>query len=184
MKIKYHIMKLTFTVLSIFLISFSTALNAQSNSKNEIRPVKTTEVNKKSPRITTSTRPINNASTVRGNDVIGEGQYLSFTKKIMSMSKTGGIPIGFPRHVKGQNKGQYVEVMKLWVKNNPEKMVHLQGEGEYLDFDEKIKQMSITNSIPVGFPKHKVFQSLGEYKVIMKNWAKQNPDKVKEEYKK
>ena len=187
----YSNMKLISSLLTVFIIGFYFSANAQKSQKSQKTTVKqdvSTHV-KTAPRITTSSKPINNSSNsningVRGNDVIGEGQYLSFTKKIMDMSTTGNIPLGFPKHVKGQTKKQYVEVMKLWAKNNPDKMVHLPGEGQYLNFDQKIIQMSASNSIPKGFPKHKIFQSLGEYKLIMKNWAKQHPNEVKEEYKK
>lgn len=115
-------MKLSFPLLSFFVISFSLSISAQNSSKVDLKPIKT-PIQNQSPRITTSTRPIVNSNStpsksVNGETVVGEGKYLTFTKQIMEASVTGQIPEGFPKHVKGQTKEQYVQIMKVWAKNN------------------------------------------------------------------
>lgn len=55
---------------------------------------------------------------IRGNEVIGEGQYLNYNKVIMQKSVTGEMPIGFPKHVKGQTPEQYKIVVMDWARNN------------------------------------------------------------------
>jgi hypothetical protein len=176
-------MKLLFPLLSAITITFGMSLNAQNTQKANLKPINT-PVEKTSPRITTSTKPLNVQPAKTSNTaVFGEGQYLNFDKKIMLMSVTGEIPNGFPKHIKGQTKPQYAEVMKLWAKNNPTKVVHLPGEGQYLELDSKIKEASVTGAIPKSFPKHKIFQTKSEYVSVMKKWAKNNPNQIKQEYK-
>lgn len=120
-------MKLTFTIAFIFFISFSTTINAQSTSKQEKKVIKPSTIDRQSPRITSSTRPILKSSnaqskSVNGGIVVGEGKYLTFTKKIMEKSVTGQIPDGFPKHIKGQSEDQYIQIMKTWSKNNLDKI--------------------------------------------------------------
>ena len=174
---------------SILFISF--AISAQNASqKAELKPI-TTPLKKESPRFTTSTRPINSSKSsstskgaskttgIRGNDVLGEGRYLHFDKKIMSYSVTGEIPEGFPKHVKGQSKEEYIKIMEDWVLANPEKFIE---PGDYLDYKEKIKEKTIDGQIPEGFPKYIKGQTREQYIQVMKEWGMNNLDKIKEEY--
>ncbi|MBX2958709.1 MAG: hypothetical protein KF732_02025 [Flavobacteriales bacterium] len=55
---------------------------------------------------------------IRGNEVIGEGEYLNYNKVIMQKSITGKIPVGFPKHIKGQTPEQYKAVIMDWARNN------------------------------------------------------------------
>lgn len=55
---------------------------------------------------------------IRGTEIIGEEEYLNYDKTIMQKSITGQIPIGFPKHIKGQTPQQYKEVMMVWARNN------------------------------------------------------------------
>lgn len=55
---------------------------------------------------------------IRGTDVIGEGEYLNYNKTIMQKSITGQIPVGFPKHIKGQTPQQYKDVIMVWARNN------------------------------------------------------------------
>lgn len=57
---------------------------------------------------------------IRGNEIIGEGEYLNFDKVIMQRSITGQIPEGFPKHVKGQTKEEYKKIMMDWARNHTE----------------------------------------------------------------
>src|SRR3989344_6311176 len=117
--------------LSAFMLSSSIIGNAQTTEKKvELKPV-TTPLKKESPRFTASTRPINsnnnvtftkvpsNQTGIRGTEIIGEGRYLNFDKQIMLRSVDGEIPVGFPMHVKGQTKEEYVQIMLDWAKKNP-----------------------------------------------------------------
>ena len=179
------------TTLVAFFVSTLTIVNAQTtNQKAELKPV-TTPLKKESPRLTAVERPINsnnkvtftkvpsNTSGIRGTEIIGEGQYLNFDKQIRLRSVSGEIPIGFPKHIKGQSKAEYKVVMKHWVANNPDKVKPISS---YLDYDVTIKSMSVTGQIPEGFPKYVNGQNRQQYLKIMKNWAKNNNDKIKPEY--
>lgn len=55
---------------------------------------------------------------IRGNDIIGEGEYLNFDKVIMESTINGQIPASFPKHIKGQTKQQYKIIMNDWARNN------------------------------------------------------------------
>lgn len=173
------------------MLLFCLSIHAQNNNqKAELKPV-TTPLKKESPRFTTSTRSINSgASTsipkgaskstgIRGNDILGEGKYLHFDKKIMSYSVTGEIPVGFPKHVKGQSKDEYVKVMEDWALANPDKFIE---PGDYLDYKEQIKERLIDGQIPEGFPKYVKGQTREQYVQVMKEWGMSNLDKIKEEY--
>jgi hypothetical protein len=114
--------------LTLFL-SFAVISNAQDHKNPQVSPKKkiatTNNMQSQQPRITTSTRPISKSSmngskpAISNNStIIGEGKYLSYTKKIMEVSVTGEIPEGFPKHIKGQSEEQYIQVMKTWAKNN------------------------------------------------------------------
>lgn len=178
------------TLLAIFVSTF-TLVNAQTTSqKAELKPV-TTPLKKESPRFTAVERPIgssnkvtftkvpNSKTGIRGTEIVGEGQYLNFDKQIRLRSVSGEIPVGFPKHIKGQSKKEYVEVMKEWAKNNPEK---IKPVSDYLDYDIIIKSMVISNDIPEGFPKYQKGQTRKVYIQIMKDWAKQNINLFKSEY--
>jgi len=65
---------------------------------------------------------------IRGTEIIGEGEYLNYDKAIMQKSITGQIPVDFPKHIKGQTKDQYIQIMKDWVHNHNQ-----QVKEEYLD---------------------------------------------------
>jgi hypothetical protein len=114
--------------LTLFL-SFALVSKAQNQTKPQVSSKKeiasTNKMQTQKPRITTSTKPIssssmntNKAAISNNTNIIGEGKYLSFTKKIMEMSITNDIPQGFPKHIKGQSEEQYVQIMKNWAKNN------------------------------------------------------------------
>jgi hypothetical protein len=114
--------------LTLFL-SFALVSKAQNSTKPQENTKKkitaTNNMQSQQPRITTSTRPISKSSmngskpAISNNStIIGEGKYLSYTKKIMEVSVTGEIPEGFPKHIKGQSEEQYIQVMKTWAKNN------------------------------------------------------------------
>ena len=179
------------TMFVTLFVSSLTIVNAQTtNQKAELKPV-TTPLKKESPRFTAVERPINSSNKVtftkvhsgkpgvRGTEIIGEGRYLNFDKQIVLRSVSGEIPVGFPKHIKGQSKKEYVEVMKAWAKNNPEK---IKPVSDYLDYDITIKSMAISNDIPVGFPKYLKGQTKKDYIQIMKDWAKQNINLFKSEY--
>ncbi len=179
------------TTLVAFFVSTLTIVNAQTtNQKAELKPV-TTPLKKESPRLTAVERPIgspnkvtftkvpNSKTGIRGTEIVGEGQYLSFDKQIRLRSVSGEIPIGFPKHIKGQSKADYILVMKHWVANNPDKVKPISS---YLDYDVTIKSMSVTGQIPEGFPKYLKGQSRKGYIQIMKNWTKQNVNLFKSEY--
>jgi hypothetical protein len=173
-------MKLFFTVLSICVFGFCLTTEAQNTQKIAIKQSDASHLKTNSPKITTSTRPQSvKARGVRGNDIIGEGEYLNFNKKIMERSVTGEIPVGFPKHIIGQTKKEYVEIMVAWGKKNPTLVTVVPGEGEYLNFDKEIMERSITGTIPENFPKHKIGQTEERYVQIMKTWGKNNPDKFK-----
>lgn len=55
---------------------------------------------------------------IRGTEIIGEGEYLNFDKTILQKSITGQIPVGFPKHIKGQSEEQYVQIMMDWARNH------------------------------------------------------------------
>lgn len=123
-----------FTKRIVVLFTFSllvTCLNAQEVSKKKAisptqKKITTPLIGSRESKavITTSSKPIaspskNNTNSVANQSFVrGEGEYLSFTKKIMEVSVTGQIPDGFPKHVKGQSKEQYIAIMKAWAKEN------------------------------------------------------------------
>lgn len=179
------------TMFFTLFVSSLTIVNAQTtNQKSELKPV-TTPLKKESPRFTAVERPIgspnkvtftkvpNSKTGIRGTEIVGEGQYLNFDKQIRLRSVSGEIPIGFPKHIKGQSKSDYILVMKHWVENNPDKVKPI---SYYLDYDITIKSMSVTGQIPEGFPKYVNGQNRQQYLKIMMNWAKNNNDKIKPEY--
>ncbi len=181
-------MKLLNVFFGITLV-MSTCIQAQNNQNTNLNLqranlAKERIVVKETPIKNNAQLSVNKSNFNNASNEIGQGQYLNFDKKIMSLSVTGEIPVGFPKHQIGQAKEQYIETMLLWAKSNPSKLIHLPGEGQYLNYDEKIKMMSANDQSPHGFPKHKIFQSEGEYKLIMKNWAQNNPDKLKPQYRK
>jgi len=51
-------------------------------------------------------------------EIIGEGQYLNYDKEIMLRTINGDIPSTFPKHIKGQSKEQYNQVVLEWARNN------------------------------------------------------------------
>jgi hypothetical protein len=51
-------------------------------------------------------------------EIIGEGQYLNYNKEIMLRTIDGDIPSTFPKHIKGQSKEQYNQVIMEWARNN------------------------------------------------------------------
>jgi len=55
---------------------------------------------------------------IRGTEIIGEGEYLNYDKTIMQKSITGQIPVGFPKHIKGQKEERYIQIMKDWARNH------------------------------------------------------------------
>ena len=174
------------TTLVAFFVSTLTITNAQNaNQKTELKPVPIENTN--SQKYRTQTQPLITASNnktsknggIRGNDILGEGQYLHFDKKIMSHSVSGEIPVGFPKHIIGQSKEEYVKIMEDWALAHPEKFIE---PGEYLNYKEKIKERSINGQIPEGFPKYIKGQTRAEYIQIMKEWGIKNLDKFKEEY--
>lgn len=55
---------------------------------------------------------------IRGTEIIGEGEYLNYDKTILQKSITGQIPVGFPKHIKGQTEEQYVQIMMDWARNH------------------------------------------------------------------
>lgn len=59
---------------------------------------------------------------IRGTEIIGEGEYLNYDKTIIQKSITGQIPVGFPKHIKGQTKEQYIQIMKDWSRNNVQQL--------------------------------------------------------------
>ena len=179
------------TTLIAFFVSTLTITNAQNaNQKTELKPV-TTPLKKESPRLTAVERPIgspnkvtftkvpNSKTGIRGTEIVGEGQYLSFDKQIRLRSVSGEIPIGFPKHIKGQSKADYILVMKHWAENNPDKIKPI---SYYLDYDVTIKAMSVTDQIPEDFPKYIKGQNRKQYIQIMKDWAQQNIHLFKSEY--
>ncbi|MCB9361257.1 MAG: hypothetical protein H6588_08150 [Flavobacteriales bacterium] len=114
--------------LTLFL-SFALVSKAQNSTKPQENTKKkitaTNNMQSQQPRITTSTRPINNNNNTRlksvdGGVVIGEGEYLTFTKQIMEHSITGQIPADLPKHVKGQTKQEYLQIIKEWANNHPD----------------------------------------------------------------
>lgn len=179
------------TTLVAFFVSTLTITNAQNaNQKTELKPV-TTPLKKESPRLTAVERPIgspnkvtftkvpNSKTGIRGTEIVGEGQYLSFDKQIRLRSVSGEIPIGFPKHIKGQSKEEYVQIMLEWAKKNPDKF---KPKSDYLEYDVTIKSMAVSNEIPEGFPKYLKGQTKKDYIQIMKDWAKQNIHLFKSEY--
>lgn len=167
------------------MLLFCLSIHAQNNNqKAELKPVAIE--NQNSPRFRTEIKPINSTTKlppkkggVRGNDILGEGEYLHFDKKIMSYSITGEIPEEFPKHIIGQSKEEYVKVMESWALANPEKFIE---PGDYLDYKEQIKERLIDGQIPEGFPKYVKGQTREQYVQVMKEWGMSNLDKIKEEY--
>lgn len=115
-------------LFSSSILLFSFGVSAQNNNnKVESKPI-STPLKKQSPRFVAVEKPISKSDSSspekvsNEKKVIGEGKYLTFTKKIMEYSITGQIPEGFPKHKKGQTKEQYIKVIKAWAKENKDKI--------------------------------------------------------------
>lgn len=61
--------------------------------------------------------------------------------------------------------------------------VNIQVESSYYNYENKIMEISINNSIPSSFPKSNGFTSKESYKTAMNKWIKENPSLLKPEFK-
>jgi len=178
-------MKLKYTLLTVLSFCFVTSFGQTGKKKTELKPVPLEDTNSPKYRASQHSLTVSSGNQsfkkegVRGNDILGEGQYLHFDKKIMSYSITGEIPINFPKHIIGQSKEEYVKIMEDWAIAHPENFIE---PGDYLDYKEKIKKRSVNNQIPEGFPKYIKGQTRSEYLQVMKEWGIKNLDKFKVEY--
>jgi hypothetical protein len=53
---------------------------------------------------------------------------------------------------------------------------------DYMRMEKKIMSMTIAGDIPVNFPKHVDGQTKDEYKLIAKNWGRNNLNLIKKEF--
>ena len=53
---------------------------------------------------------------------------------------------------------------------------------DYMSMEKKIMTWTIARDIPASFPKHVMGQTKEQYHLIIKNWAKNNLNLIKEEY--
>lgn len=195
-KVPFRFVLVTSTLLFLFTI-----VRGQ-NSKNNttLTPIKT-PLKKESPRITAAQKPIGVKTTSiseHSDASVGKrSNYYNLEKEIISRSITGQIPSDFPKHISGQSKSDYLSVIKDWVKKNPNMVkqkspintnistnngirgTEVIGEGRYLNFDKEIIKRSVTGEIPSDFPKHIIGQSKADYIIVMNEWVKNNPSKVK-----
>ena len=56
-------------------------------------------------------------------------------------------------------------------------------ESPYFGYDNKIKEISLSNAIPSGFPTKEGFADKTQYKTAINKWIKENPSFIKPEFK-
>jgi hypothetical protein len=56
-------------------------------------------------------------------------------------------------------------------------------ESPYFGYDNKIKEISISNSIPTNFPTKENYTSKEQYRIAINKWIKENPSFIKPEFK-
>ena len=56
-------------------------------------------------------------------------------------------------------------------------------ESPYFGYDNKIKEISLTNSIPTNFPTKENYTNKEQYKIAINKWIKENPSFIKPEFK-
>jgi hypothetical protein len=61
--------------------------------------------------------------------------------------------------------------------------VKVQTESSYFNYENKILEISINNSIPSTFPTSNGFNSKESYRTAMNKWIKENPALIKPEFK-
>lgn len=189
-----------FILLAMMLPLFTLVQGQDSKNKTTLAPVKNS-LKTESPRISAVHQPMDSKTSTPSSAGVSKGSkksnYYNLEKEIISRSVTGQIPNDFPKHINGQSKSDYLNVINEWVKRNPNKVkpksainknisttsgirgTEIIGEGKYLNFDKEIMQRSVTGEIPSDFPKHIVGQSKSDYILVMNEWAKNNPMRVK-----
>lgn len=179
-------MKLNYFLFTVLSFSLMTSFGQNTKKKVELKPVPVESTS--SPKFRTAQQPMvaknSNPTTfkksgVNGNEIIGEGAYLNFDKKIMMYSVDQKIPTGFPKHVIGQSKEEYVQIMKQWALEHPDQFIKL---SDYMNYEESIKERTVSGQIPADFPKYKFGQSAQQYETIMKEWGKNHLDQIKPQY--
>ena len=108
-----------------FFLAASFSVNAQTNKTKSASTKQRTETKQKIKLLdeipTTKKSVVVNTFPANTTDRGGKNrasEYFSMEKTIIAWSIAGEIPSNFPKHQVGQNKEQYVEIMKSWGRNN------------------------------------------------------------------
>lgn len=105
---------------------------------------------------------------IRGTEIIGEGEYLNYDKTIMQKSITGQIPVGFPKHIKGQTKEQYIQIMKDWSRNNIQQVKE--------EYRNEINKIIVSNNFPKYIDTGNKEYDNNIYKAKKEEWIKNHPE--------
>ena len=102
------------------ILATSFSVNAQTNRTKAVDTKQRTEAKKEIKLLNEipTTKKTAVVNTSPANTTNRASEYLSMEKVIIAWSIADEIPSNFPKHQVGQNKEQYVEVMKSWGKNN------------------------------------------------------------------
>ena len=112
-------LQINLAITLIFLV-VSFAVNAQSSKTKSTSVQQRTETKqqiKLSENIPSSTKSVVVSATPSQRPA-RVSEYMSMEKIIMERSVSGQIPASLPKHVEGQTKEQYTEIIRNWAKNN------------------------------------------------------------------